>query len=227
MRSPSAWVASWLLAPPATIGTFSAAMLSGVRIAPSAQGLSTSAATRHDRVGRDRGAAGFARERLGLGAVDVGDGEPRALRRRVAGKAGGDAARALDGDVEAGEIVLAELALHRGLDAEEDAVAGIGPGIAPCPAAGDRQAGNVARLLRDLDQVGDADPDILGGDIGAARAPRSPCHRRRASRGVLVRASSARITALPPPIGSPAMAFLKLIPRERRSASATASPVLA
>jgi hypothetical protein len=34
---------------------------------------------------------------------------------------------------------------------------------------------------------------------------------------------SPRITALPPPKGNPAIAFLKLMPRERRSASVTAS----
>jgi hypothetical protein len=70
--------------------------------------------------------------------------------------------------MEAGEAVLAERALHRRLDAEEDAVAGVRPGIAADRALGDRQAGDVAGLLRDRDHVGDAHPDILGGDVAAA-----------------------------------------------------------
>jgi hypothetical protein len=41
--------------------------------------------------------------------------------------------------------------------------------------------------------------------------------------GVLVRSASARITALPPPIGNPAMAFLKLIPRLSRNTSRIAA----
>ena len=102
--------------------------------------------------------------------VDVGDAEPGALGGGAAGEAGGDAARALDGDMEAGEAVLAERALHRRLDAQEDAVAGVRPGIAADRALGDGQAGDIFGLLRDRDHVGDVHPDILGGDVAAAQA---------------------------------------------------------
>ena len=94
----------------------------------------------------------------GAGGVDVGDADPRAVRGGAAGEAAGDAAGALDGEVEAGEAVLAERALHRGLDAEIDAVAGVRAGIAADLALGDRQAGDVAGLLRDGDEVGDVMP---------------------------------------------------------------------
>ena len=53
-RSPSSGVASWLFAPPATTGAFSAAIDCSVRIAPSALGLSTSASSAEDLVGRAR-----------------------------------------------------------------------------------------------------------------------------------------------------------------------------
>src|ERR1044071_1332045 len=116
MRWPSSGVASWLLAPPATTGTRSSAMLCSVRIAPSALGLKTSAS----KVRIDPGGAHLVGEALGAAGIDVGEADPGAFDRGAPGHSAGDASRALHGDVKAVEIVLSECALHRGLEAEED-----------------------------------------------------------------------------------------------------------
>ena len=102
---------------------------------------------------------------------------------------------------------MPERALHRRLDAEEHPIAGVRPGIAADRAVGDRQAGDVFGLLRDRDHVGDAHPDILGGDIAAAQAVDGAAEGGEHFGG-LGAGPSASITALPPPSGSPAMAFL-------------------
>jgi hypothetical protein len=93
----------------------------------------------------------------------------RAVLGREAGEAAGDAAGALDGDVETGEAGLAEAAAGGGADSEEDSVAGVRARIAADRAFGHRQAGDVAGLLRHLDEVGHADSDVFGGDVGAAQ----------------------------------------------------------
>ena len=82
-----------------------------------------------------------------------------------------------------------------------------GPGIAADVAAFDRKPGDERRLPADLDHVGDAHADVFGGDVAAAQIVDRLAEACSIS-GVLVRFSSARITALPPPSGSPAMAFL-------------------
>ncbi len=51
-----------------------------------------------------------------------------------------------------------------------------------------------------------------------------PCARKSARRSGI--SSGARITAFPPPASSPATAFLYVIPRASRSASASASSKL-
>ena len=119
-------------------------MICSVRIAPSALGLSTSASSVMIASGATTVAADFVGERLRPRRVDVGDADPRAFLRRQPGEAGGDAARALDGEMQAGEAVLAERPLHRRLDAEIDAVAGVRPRIAADRALRDRQAGDIA-----------------------------------------------------------------------------------
>ena len=72
--------------------------------------------------------------------------------------------------MEAGEAVLAKRALHRRLDAKEDAVAGVRTRITANRALGDRQARDESGFPGDGDHVGDANPDILGGDIMTAEA---------------------------------------------------------
>jgi hypothetical protein len=70
--------------------------------------------------------------------------------------------------VEAVDIVLAQLALDRRLDAQEHAQRCMRAGIAANLAFRDRQAGDIFGLPRHFDHVGDAHTDILGGDVAAA-----------------------------------------------------------
>ena len=119
-----------------------------------------------------------------------------------------DAAGALDRDMDALDAVLAQLVADRGLDAVIDAHRGERTGIATGGIGSiTGQARDILRPLRDQRHVGFADADILGGDVASAerfdRIGEGGEHF-----GGLGRASSARITALPPPIGRPAMAFL-------------------
>ena len=168
-RSPSAGVASWLLAPPAT----TAALSVGIgrfgedraeRVGADDVGLEEQHLVRLD----DRAADGVG-ERLGLLGIDVGDRQPRAFGVGVHRQPAGDAAGALDGDVQPVDGVLAERALHRRLEAEEHAERGMRAGIAADFArAFRRKPGDEAGLAAHLDHVGDAHADVLGGDVAAA-----------------------------------------------------------
>ena len=85
---------------------------------------------RQDFFGSDDLAAGGVGELLGLGGVEVGDRQLRAFGGGVERDPGGDAARALDRDVQPGDAVLAELVADRRLQAEKDAERGVRAGIA-------------------------------------------------------------------------------------------------
>ena len=120
---------------------------------------------------------------------------------------GGDASGALHCDVKAGQRFLAQRPLYRGLDAEEDAKRSVRPRIAANIAATVGQSGDIFRRTCDFDHVGDIDADILGGHVASAKAFHSLAegveHVRR-----LGPVRGASRTDLPPPSGSPAIAFL-------------------
>ena len=101
--------------------------------------------------------------------VDVGDRQPGAFGPRKARDSAGDAAGALDREMEPGQCVLAECAADRGLDAEEHPERGMRPGVAPDLAARNREPGDEPGLLRDCDHVGDRHADVLGGDVIAGK----------------------------------------------------------
>jgi drug/metabolite transporter (DMT)-like permease len=123
----------------------------------------------HDRLRIDDAAADLASQPLGAAAVDVGEADPRALLGRTARYSAGDASRALDGDVETLERVLAERSADGRLDSEEDPVAGVRPGIAADGALPNRKPGDVSCVPGDADQIGNGDPDVLGGDVASAQ----------------------------------------------------------
>ena len=87
------------------------------RMAPSALGLNTSAATPHDRVGRHGPRAELLRQPRGARGIDVGQRQPRAIGREQPGDAAAHAAGALDRDMHARDAVAPELVAHRGANA--------------------------------------------------------------------------------------------------------------
>ena len=105
------------------------------------------------------------------------------------------------------------------------AVHGLG---SPEPPRLDGQAGDVVGRLGDHRHVAVGGADVLGGHVARRRA-RRPCRRSPAARRGARRPRAAAcpagsmITPLPPPSGSPATADLKVIARDRRSASRTAA----
>src|SRR4030095_14189580 len=116
----------WLLAPPATTGTFRAAIVRSSKIAPSAFGLRTSSSSPEI----SSGATSFppsatpspsARvgELCGLGLIDVGNGQPRPFRAGMKGDSGRDRPGALHRDMKTVDAVLSESVLHRLLEPEE------------------------------------------------------------------------------------------------------------
>ena len=98
-----------------------------------------------------------------------------------------------------------------------------GPGSPPTsPPPTGRPATNLV-CLRNLDHVGDGHADILGGDIAAAERIRPPRRRRRASPGSW---SGPRRPARPPcrrPAAGRPSRSCSSCPRDRRSASVSAS----
>ena len=119
--------------------------------------------------GIDDRRAGVGGELLGARRVDVGDAQPGAFGRGMHRNAGGDAARALQRDVQPRHAVLAQRALDRRLDAEEHAQRRVRPGIAADRAALGRETGNEAGLAADFDHVGNAHPDVFGSDVAATK----------------------------------------------------------
>ena len=114
--------------------------------------------------------------------------EPRPFGTGTARNAGGDASGALHCDVKAGQAVLAQRALYRGLDAEEDAIAGVRPRIAADRAVLTGSPATYFVDLRDLDHVGDVDADILGGHVAPPR-PSTALPKAASMSGVLVRSA--------------------------------------
>ena len=121
LRRPRA-SASWLLAPPATTLVRSAAMRFLVENRAERIGAEH---IRLDRRGsrRAKRPCRWPRRRAScaFGLIDVGDRQARAFRRGVERNAGGDAARALQRDVQPIDTVLAERAADRRLEAQEHA----------------------------------------------------------------------------------------------------------
>ena len=171
-------------------------MLSSVRIAPSALGLTTSASSDRISSAPTTLPPTCVGKLLRLGGIDVGD---RQICAPSAQACSATPVATLPApcmrDVQPVDAVLAERALHRGLDAEEHAERRVRPGIAADAglSSGGRPATNL-RLAADLDHVGDAHADVLGGDVAAAELV-----DRLAERGEQLRASWSG----PPAPGSP------------------------
>ena len=136
---------------------------------------------------------------------------------QLAGELEADVAAALDRHRPSGQLVRAPAVEGRGLHRPHHAVRGARRGIA-------EDARDVAGLRA---QDRPCPP-------GWCRRPRRRCRGRRAARspgrgrgraprGPAASPGSRRITDLPPPRGSPAMTFLKVMPRDSRRASVTAS----
>ena len=113
-------------------------------------------------------AAGHFRELFRLRPIDVGDRQFRALAGGVHRNARRDAAGALDGDVQPFDAVLAERALDRRLDPQERTQRGVRSRVASNTTFV-RKTGDIFGLAADLDHVGDAHADVLGGDVAAAQ----------------------------------------------------------
>ena len=122
-----------------------------------------------------------------------------------------DVADALDGDVQALQVRLAEDVLGDGLDAAAHAERGERRRIARA-ALVDRRAEDVLGRGADDVHVGDAGARVFGGDVAAAEVVDEVAEGRE-QRGALVgghvaRSAGAMMTALPPPCGRRASAAL-------------------
>src|SRR5205085_2587711 len=73
--------------------------------------------------------------------------------------------RALERDVQAGEVILAECTLYRGLDPQEHAERSVRPWVTADVTATVRQAGDIVGRTRDLDHVRDIHPDVFGSHV--------------------------------------------------------------
>ena len=180
------------------------------RIAPSALGLSTSASRPRISSARHDLAAGRVGELLRLGLVDVGDRSASRLpRRREARRRWRRCPRPAARCAGPSRLSLPSARFTAALMPRNTPSEVCGPGSPPTsPALELGKPGDELGRARDLDHVGDAHPDVLGGDVAAAEMRRPPCRRRGAGRASWCALSSARITALPPPSGRPAIAFL-------------------
>ena len=120
-----------------------------------------------------------------------------------------------------GQLVRAPAVESRGPHRPHHAVRPYGRGIARAARSG---AGDVPGLAaHDLHVPGLVPTSSRGHVEPAQPLDRPAVSAESASRSAAVSAAIARITAFPPPRGSPAMAFLKVMPRDSRRASVTAS----
>src|SRR5205823_3194721 len=101
----------------------------------------------------------------------------------------------------------AELEPCGGLDAEMHAERGLRRGIAARLARCAPESSHEARRARDTRHVGRGRADILGGHVAPAERVDESAKASNVS-GVFCLRGSPMMTALPPPKGSPAIAFL-------------------
>ncbi len=129
----------------------------------------TSASMLEDLAGRNAVGAKLPGECRATVLVDVGECQPRAVGGEAPGEVSADAADALDRDMDALGAVAAEPLLDRGEHAQIYAERGERTRVATgFPARIDRQSRDIARMARDLDEVGNAHADILGSDVASA-----------------------------------------------------------
>ncbi len=107
------------------------------------------------------------------------------------------------------DTVLAKLVLDRGLDAEKNAQRGKRTGIAASSVITfDGQTGDKLRALGDGSHVGFAEMPTSSAVTYLPPSASTASAKAASISGVLALSWLARITALPPPMGRPAIAFL-------------------
>ena len=207
-RSAIASSASWLLAAPATIGTWRVGTDSWSRMPPRAHGARTSAFVVSALAGVTQRAPSCSATCFFDRSMSATTSFAPALASSFA-SARADVAEPVDDDRAALRVGGAELALQRRADRGVDAERRPGARVARAAALA-RQAGDVLRLLRDL-SMSLADVPTSSAVTYLPRS-RRPSRRSRAAPPCAgarrARRRGSTITPLPPPSGRPATADL-------------------
>jgi hypothetical protein len=187
------------LAPPQTILARSEAIVSSVRMPPSAQGGEQVDRLLEDRLGVDaRGAKGAPGPR-DAHRVEIAHDQLRAGALKIAAKGEADGAEALDAHPQAGELLAPEDVAHGGADRHQHPVGGDRERLLGAR----RRRRGVGGLGAHQGEIGERDADVVGDDVAPAQAVDGAAHgaQQGGRLGVLGIADDHRLAAAP---GQPA-----------------------